>query len=223
MTQYGKFLPIECCAMRVSRLALDGTTPAGANGIVTTELIGKLTIKPVFEAGNEFNPKTACGALAITYKDRDVLKRNDLDLEVMTVDPEFTEILIGAALVTDGTAHTIGRQSVPTGSAPPGNGVCIEAWAKNIPAYGGHQDATYPWVRFVIPAAYMQDGDKNLDGNPFNNVFAGYCVENPGIGNGPLNDFPASISPLLRSWALFLDTTIAATTTVGYTAIPTQV
>lgn len=223
MSQYGKFLPIECCAIRVTRLAADGTTPAGASGFAVTELIGKLTIKPVFEAGNEFNPKTACGALAIVYKDRDVLKRNDLDLELMTNDPEFTEIITGAALVTDGTGKSIGRQSVPTGSAPPGNGSCIEAWAKNIPAYGGRQDGTWPWVRFVVPQAYMQDGDKNLDGSPFNNVFSGFCVENPGIGNGPQNDFPASISPLLRSWTSFLDATIPSTSTVGYQATPAQV
>lgn len=221
MTQYGKFLPIECCAIRVTREASDGTTPAGASGFVATELIGKLTLKPVYEAGNEFNPKTACGALAITYKDRDVLKRWEYDLELMSNDPELSEILTGGAVITDGS-HTIGRQSVPTGSAPPGFGSCIEAWAKNIPAYTGAQDAVHPWVRFVVSRGYTQDGDKNLDGNPFNDVYSGFAVENPGVGNGPANDFPASITPFNRAVGWWLDTGIPSTATVGYQATPAQ-
>lgn len=223
MATYGKKVPIECCAIRVTREASDGSTPAGSNGYAVTELLSKLTIKSVFEAGNEFNPKTACGALAITYKDRDILKRVELDLELESTPEELEEILVGGALVTDTVPKTIGRQSVPTGSAPPGNGVCIEAWAKNIVAYTGTQDATYPWKRFVIARAYMQDGDKNLDGSPFNNIFSGFAVENPSIGNGPLNDFPASVVPFSRTWMYFLDTAIPSTSSNDYQSIPAQV
>lgn len=223
MTQYGKFLPIQCCAIRATRCAADGTTPAGASGFVNTQLIGKLTLKPVYEAGNEFYPKTACGSLAITVKDRDILKRWDFDLDLMTNDPELSEILTGGAVIVDGTGKNIGRQSVPTGTAAPGNGAVVEAWAKNIPAFTGAQDAAFPWVRFVIARGFWQDADKNLDGNPFTDSYTGFGVENASVGNGPANDFPASISPLLRSVAWFLDTGIAATSTVGYQATPTQV
>lgn len=223
MTQYGRFLPIECCALRVTRCASDGTTPAGANGFVATNVIGKLTLKPTYEAGNEFNPKTACGALAITYKDRDILKRVEYDLELMTVDPELAEILTGGAVITDGTGKTIGRQAVPTGSAPPGNGAVIEAWAKNIIQFTGAQDATFPWDRWVIARGYTQDGDKNLDGSPFNDVYSGFGAENPSVGNGPANDFPTSVVPLSRAWAEWLDATIPSTSTVGYQATVAQI
>lgn len=223
MSTYGKSVPIECCAVRVTRCASDGTTPAGSNGIAVTELIGKVTIKPVYEAGTEFNPKTACGALAITYKDRDIPKRIDIDFDMMGTLPELEEILTGGALVTDGVPKSIGRSWVPTGAAPPGNGVCIEAWAKNIPAFTGYADATRPWVRFVIARAFMQDVDKNLDLNPFTNSFTGFGVENASIGNGPLNDFPASITPFSRCWTYFLDTSLPSTTSSDYQSTPAQV
>lgn len=223
MTTYGKFVPIEFCALRLTRVAADGTTPAGANGTAMLNLLGKLTLKPVYEGGNEFNPKDACGNLAITYKDRDILKRIEYDLELMQQAPEAEEILTGGAIIVDGTAKTIGRQSVPTGQAPPGNGACMEAWQKNIPAFGGAQDPVHPWVRWVLPLAYTQDDQKNLEGSPFTNAYTGFAVENASIGNGPANDFPATITPLRRSWAYFLDTAIPSTASADYAATPAQV
>jgi hypothetical protein len=109
---------LQACAIRLARLAADGTTPAGAtNGYVTRNLI-KMTVKPEIEAGQEFTIRDACGQLPVIYRDRDIIKRYAADIEFFTPDPEIEELMVGAPLITGtiGTTRTVADGTIVNGS-----------------------------------------------------------------------------------------------------------
>ncbi len=109
---------VQACAIRIARLASDGTTPAGAtNGYVTRNLI-KMSVKPEIESGQEFTIRDACGGLPVIYKDRDIIKRYSAEIEFMTSDPEVAELMVAAPLITGsiGTTRTFTDGSLTSGS-----------------------------------------------------------------------------------------------------------
>lgn len=218
MAQPDNPVQIQGCAIRVARCAADGSTPAGASNMYVSGQFATISFKPVYEAGLEFVPRNACGALTATYLDRDILKRWTVDIELTTPDPELSEILTGGAIVT-ASGQTIGQLAVPTGLNAPGNGCSLEVWTKAI--IGGQQAPTNPWLRYVAPLGYYQDSDVTITNADSNKVFTGFIVENVNGGNGPNNDYPASMTPMLRSLGRFRDSTIP-TAAVGYQATPAQ-
>lgn len=121
-------ISLQVCALRVARLAADGTTPAGATNMYVTDQLSKLDINPNYETGDEITVKTGCGAIAAAYKDLDRLKRADVSLTMLTSDPELSELLAGFTLITSG-GNSVGAAAPGVGSAPP-PGVSIEAWTK---------------------------------------------------------------------------------------------
>lgn len=119
MSQVDTPASIQACAIRLARLAADGTTPAGAtNGYVTRNLI-KMTVKPEIEAGQEFTIRDACGQLPIIYRDRDIIKRYAADIEFMNPDPEIAELMVAAPLITGtiGTTRTVADGTTVNGSS----------------------------------------------------------------------------------------------------------
>lgn len=110
---------VQGCALRIARLAVDGSTPAGPTNAYCTRNLVKLTWKPELEAGQDFTTKDACGGLPITYRQRDILKRYQADLEMVYPDPEVSELLVAAPLITSiiGTTRTVADGVTTSGSA----------------------------------------------------------------------------------------------------------
>jgi hypothetical protein len=119
---------LQFCALRVARLAADGTTPAGATNMIVTDKQIRCQVTPQFEAGDDITFKTGCGAIAAAYKDVDRLKRVDIELQVATLDPELAELIAGYTLITQGGNST--GAAYPAVGATPGPGVSIEGWTK---------------------------------------------------------------------------------------------
>lgn len=121
-------ISLQVCALRLTRLAADGSTPAGVTNMYVTDKLSKLDVNPNYETGDEITLKTGCGAIAAAYKDLDRLKRADVTLTVLTSDPELSELAAGFSLITSG-GQSVGAAWPAVGSAPP-PGVSIEAWTK---------------------------------------------------------------------------------------------
>lgn len=217
MTQPDNPASIHFCRLRVARLAADGTTPAGSTNGYVADTLARLTRRTVNEGGDDVVVKNACGGLAFTYKSRDILKRYDLELAVLTPDPELHELLIGASLITTG-GNTIGAISPQVGVLPTG-AVSIEAWSRAL-LPNGHQDTTRPWFHWAFPWTEWSQGDKVLEEAPMAVVFNGQAFENPNWGNGPWNDWPGTALTRAAGW--FRDTVIPDAA-IGYVAVPTQV
>lgn len=108
---------LQACAIRVGRLAADGTPMAGPGNLYVSNQFVKLTWDGEYEAGQEFTTRNACGALVVAFKDRDVAKRYKLGLELSVPDPELEEIITGAATIappalTTPAAPTLAQSTV---------------------------------------------------------------------------------------------------------------
>lgn len=119
---------LQACAMRVTRLAADGSTPAGSTNLIVTGAFIKVDVKGVFEAGDDISQKNACGNIALAYKDPDHFKRFDLAITMTNPNPEFAEMLVNGSLIT-ASGNSIGL-SVPAVGTAPALGVCLEVWTK---------------------------------------------------------------------------------------------
>jgi hypothetical protein len=111
-------------ALRVARLAADGSTPAGAANMYVTNGLVKVTFTPVYESGDEATKKDGRGNLCLSVKTPDVFKRVDINsVEICSFDPELSELLGGGAIITDGGSpaesigYAAGRTRCPTASA----------------------------------------------------------------------------------------------------------
>lgn len=99
MSQADKVVSIYACALRLARLAADGTTPAGAtNAYISNNLI-TLSMTPDIDEGTDFSAKNACGNDAFPVKDRPTTKRLNLAMTLEVVDPEITELLTSNPLI----------------------------------------------------------------------------------------------------------------------------
>lgn len=103
---------IQACAMRLARLAADGTTPAGATNGYCTKNFVTLSATPEINEGQDFEAPNACGELIITARDRPITKRWNLSMEWLMPDPEAAEMLVSAPLILSTAAAVIS----PTGS-----------------------------------------------------------------------------------------------------------
>lgn len=99
-------VPIQGCALRVSRLNADGSIPAASltGMIVDDKPIVSLMMKPNVLAGVEIVPVSACGVPLIAYKDYDRFKRYDVTLTLGDADFDKWEMLGGGSLLQAGTS-----------------------------------------------------------------------------------------------------------------------
>lgn len=208
---------IQGCAVRVARLDATGATPAGAmNGYIAAGLV-KVNLKNVIQAGQEIIVPNACGGVDVDYKVPDFIRRLDITIEFTRNDPELTEILTGAPLVT--VAGATNGWAYPDASGPNAYpGVSLEVYVKRVRK---SQLLTPPYARWVLPFNLLLPSDRDIDEGASPNVFVGQSFENVAWGNGPFNDWPTGAPSgrlLATNWESVLPTTAC-----GYTAVPTQV
>ena len=152
-------------------------------------------------------------------RDLDKLKRMNLQMELCTRDLELLEILTGATLYTvDGTVSGLARRGV--GAADP-DAVSLELWTKAISTSGACQVAGQSWWRWVYPRAVFTLGDTALENGIATVQLTGFADPNPVWGNGPWNDWPATVFPDPDSPEHFvLDSDGPPTAVCGYTEVP---
>jgi len=208
---------IQACALRVARLAADGSTPAGASNMYVTDAFARVAASPEVEDGEEITVPNACGKNVIAVKDADKITRLNITLELITPDPELLELLTGSQLIV-ATGNTVGfaypKLNVPLTQ----NGVSLEVWSKAT--IGGSQAAALPYWRWVFPKTYnWKFTEREWANNAMGNTVEGIAIENSAWGNGPLNDWTG---PSDRVLAAVRDAGLP-TTQVGYVATPAQV
>lgn len=211
-------IPVQFCAARFARLAVDGTTPAGASNMyVMTDKLITLSQKRVYEDGDEFKVKNGCGGLALAVKAPRVLKWIEITLGVATNDPEFLELLTDGTLITVG-GNSEGYADPPVGSAP-GTGVSVELFRK---AYVNNQQAAAkPWLWTALPKVVFSLDDDTYENGPGNISITGIGYENVNFGNGPNNDWPVGATS--NRVSQFCRSAVIPTGACGYQATPVQI
>lgn len=208
---------VKALMLRVARLAADGTTPAGPDGLYVTDSLVRIERRSVFAESEEIEEKNGRGVPCVTFPGNRYVKRHDLTIVVCTPDEELEELLAGGTLLTSG-GNTIGYAEPAVGTQPNPNGVSIEAWTYAV--VDGAPAAVNPYRWYAWPRVYdiVREDDTFEDGALLP-TFTGKAVQNPNWGNGPLNDWPSTSTRILQR----VRTPDLPTSQVGYQAIPAQV
>jgi hypothetical protein len=176
---------LQVCAMRVAKLNADGSPAVGANMMYIADTLILLTATPEIAAGDDFEQKNGCGAVGLTYKGDDTLKRLNMDMQLVTPNPELISLLTGGSLFTFG-GNNVGHQPRRVGAVQPYS-VSVEAWCRAI--VSGTQATNKPWFRFVYPKTRWQEAPRTLQNQPIDNVLTGIGEENPAWYDGPAHDW----------------------------------
>lgn len=219
---------IQGVAIRVTRLDANGNLLNGAGDSYTTSAFMRVSFTPEYEEGDEFTEKSANGAVCVTYKSPDTLKRITMELAICEPDPELSSLVSGGLLLRKNTGtevQSIGYASPGVGDDPAGNGVAIEAWS--IAIKDGRKAASYPYFHWVFPYAKLrQSGDRVIENGMLATTFEGYGLGNVAFDFGPDNrwEFPqASDRPYSYARATWAPTGLKGFYTWGVTDSITNV
>jgi hypothetical protein len=181
---------IQGVSIRVTRLDASGNLLNQPGDSYTTSAFMRLSFTPEYEEGDEITEKGANGAVCVTYKSPDTLKRITMELAICEPDPELTQLLSGGLLLrknlgtfAEPDRKSIGWSSPATGDDPAGNGVAIETWSHAI--IDGKKAATLPYFHWVFPYAKLRlSGDRVIENGLLANTFEGYGLGNTAFSLG---------------------------------------
>lgn len=182
---------IQGVGIRVTRLDATGNLLNGPGDSYTTSSFTRVSFTPEYEEGDEITEKSASGAVCVTYKSPDTLKRITLEVAICEPDSEITNLISGGALLrknlgTFGSPNvkSIGWASPAIGDDPSGNGVAIEAWSLAIKE--GKQAGVLPFYQWIFPYAKLrQSGDRVIENGAMATTFEGFGLGNIAFGTGP--------------------------------------
>lgn len=189
---------VHACIIRVAALDTSGVPLPGAENMYVSDALTKLTLKPVYEDGDEITQKNACGTVGVDYKGDDTFKRCDIELELLSPDPFLHQLLSTGGVAFAAAGGGTGFQ-YPALGAQTGNGVSIELWAKRID--NGDLDSTYPYAWWVLPKVKnLRLGDRDFSASAQLSPFTGQALENASWFDGPANDW-LDPSDRVAQWA----------------------
>lgn len=181
---------VQAVAMRVCKLAPDGSPLAGSATCFATDQFTRVSFTPVMEPGDEIQEKAANGVICVYFKSPNVMKKVDLQIAICNPQPEFTEILAGGTLLmgSGSPAPVLGWAAPVAGEEPNPDGVSVEVWSRAI--VNGRPDASLPYWRWLFPYVKMNlDGERVLENGALANAFAGESLGNAGFADGPAGDW----------------------------------
>lgn len=182
---------IQGVALRVTRLDSVGNLLNGPGDSYTTHAFMRVSFTPEYEEGDEITEKSANGAVCVSFKSPDTLKRITMEVAICEPDPELTSLMSGGLLLRKNLGtfaspdhKSVGWASPAVGDDPSGNGVAIESWSRAI--VDGKPSATLPFYHWVFPYAKLrQSGDRVIENGLLANTFEGYGLGNELFGDGP--------------------------------------
>jgi len=194
--------------IRVTRLDALGNLLNGPGDSYTTSAFMRVSFTPEYEEGDEFTEKGASGAVCVSYKAPDTLKRITMEIAICEPDPELTNLLSGGLLLRKNLGslatpenRSIGWASPAIGDDPSGNGVAVEAWQLAIK--DGKKSGVLPYFHWIFPYVKVRaSGDRVIENGLLANTFEGQGLGNIEFGTGPDErwEFPITTSRPY-SWA----------------------
>lgn len=183
---------IQGVSIRVTRLDAAGNLLNQPGDSYTTSAFMRISFTPEYEEGDEITEKSANGAICVSYKAPDTLKRITMELAICEPDPELTNLVSGGLLLrknlgtdssTNANFKSVGWASPGVGDDPAGNGVAIEAWSFAVK--DGKRAASLPYFHWVFPYVRLrQSGDRVIENGMLATTFEGYGLGNTLFGDG---------------------------------------
>lgn len=182
---YDKARSVNGVALRVSRLAEDGSILPGPNSIYTQKAFMSFQFTPEMEDGEEVTEKNADGSICYSSQERSTLKRVTMSLSVCSPDPELEELLLGGTIFTGTDGEVVGYASPEAGSVANPDGIAIEVWSRAMDG-SGKPMANKGFYRWVFPyGAFAPSGDRVMENGLMANEYEGWATGNELFGTGP--------------------------------------
>lgn len=199
---------VQGCAIRIAKLDGSGVPQPGANNMIVSASMTKLTITPVYEDGDEMKEKNACGTVNLDYKGNPSFTRADFELEILNVDPGLIDLISTSDVLATSTEY--GNNAPAIGEVVTVNPCSIEVWSRRI--NNGVVDSTNAYAWWAFPFAKdVKWGAFTFENAPKKLVFQGAMYENANWFNGPTNDWPVAST---RVWQWVPVNTIPTTSCV---------
>ena len=182
---------IQGVSIRVTRLDAAGNLLNNPGDSYTTSAFIRVSFTPEYEQGDEITEKSANGAVCVTYKSPDTLKRITMELAICEPDPELTQLISGGLLLRKNLGtyaspdrKSIGWSSPGVGDDPAGFGVAIETWSHAI--FEGKKSSTLPYFHWIFPYCKLRlSGDRVIENGMLATTFDGYGLGNTEFSSGP--------------------------------------
>lgn len=188
------------CRLRVTRLDSLGNVAAGPNNSWVSSGLIELGFAPVIEEGERFTLKNGCGSILADFEDEDRRIGYTIDLSEGLYEAGLREMLLGDAVILDGSDPIGTAAADQTDEAFEPSRVALEAWAKAID--GDSQDAVRPWVYFLWPSVSFVEADTTIGSDFWQPAFTGKTRSNALWGNGPYQDLgitAGQLSPIFNT------------------------
>lgn len=182
----------QACALRVARLGAT-CVPSGASGdVVVTGALVSLTMTPEVEQGTRYEPKTGCGKVAYTAESEDIIKRYNLDLQLVLFDLELIEIATGSTLLIGDSGTTWPTQVIGYESrgpnADPYNGCSLEIFTRTSKEGGpcGDVGSNPQYARHIFPRCKFHIAERTFEDAAAILRLQGWSTANSAWGEGPV-------------------------------------
>lgn len=170
---------IQGAAVRVTRLAADGSLASGASASYVMTAFLRVSFTPEFEEGEDITEKGANGGICVSYKTNDTLKRINLELAICNPDPEFTEMVGGGVILGASQGYAAPEIGVDANSV----GNSLEVWSKAI--VDGRPAPTNPYWHWLFPYVQLRPtGERVIENGLLANTFSGWGVGNSNFTGG---------------------------------------
>lgn len=179
---------VQGAAIRVTRLNADGSLATGASASYVMNAFIRVSFTPEFEEGDEITQKNAAGAVCVTFKAADTLKRVTMEVAICEPDAEFTEIVGGGVLLSS-AGNVVGYAAPEAGVDPNPNGVALEVWSYAV--QGGKRASANPYYHWVFPYVNLRaSAERVIENGLMANTFQGQGLGNAEFGTGPDGSWP---------------------------------
>ena len=219
--------PIKGTMMRIVQVDVCGVPVTGASGrVITSKGFVQVQMAPQYEDGEEFFERTADGTLCVNEKDAPILKRMQLTVDLCSVDPDATPLIIDARELT--TTAPVSGMGFAVGEGAPDSHFSLEVWQKV--AGSGACDASGA-QRFIYNAwphvTNVKLGNYTIENGRSTLQFIGETVavasawgDGPGTGTSWLpTGAGGAISAGVDHWLWNITTNAPPAAAVGYTVL----
>lgn len=227
MAGSGCYTRTGLCAVRLSRLNASGSVAGGNTAGAVAKVNGLSTLKwtAQYVSTDDIAELDGCGSLSVVKPPEQLLKRFDVELDMLVESFEIHEIATGAQLLVQAAAVVGYADLIDVACGGGVNlrpGVCVEAWSENWDC--GQQNPDYPYLRDVFTKVKFSPADGQTGRGVNHLVLKGPTFVNDQIGNGPFNDFPSAFTALSSAGkGVFLDTALPSVEAdCGYVSTPSQ-
>lgn len=217
-TAYDGAGSVYALAMRLTKLAADGTFATGPGAMIVTDALVRIEFSLNYRDGEAIERVNGAGRVCLSHQAPPQVTGLAINaLEICSEDPVLEQFLSGGTVFVDADGTPIGYQAPEVGSDPMPYGVAVEAFSAAI--MDGAYAATLPYMHWAFPRLFLRQQGKTLQNDAMAPVFEGTGNQNPNFGDGPANDFDQDSSAVYQ-WVRVAD---VPDPTDGAIAVPAAV